>query len=393
MVLYQSISFSADGQRLVAADHRAVRVWELTTGKPTLNLGGHSGWVMGVTFSADGKRLTSVGQDGSVNIWDTGNAQKTLTLKLHTGSISGVAFSSDGTRLAGVVPSERKVKVWNASTGKDVVTMRCESPGINLKFSPDGKWLASPSRGTVMMWNAETGQGVLTFRGHVSTVNCIAFSPDGKRLASAGVDRMVKVWDRVTGQEVYSLAGGEGALNSLAFSPDGKRLASAGDDGIVNFWNAGTENDALRLEGHAGAVYRVAFSPDGKQVASAGQDGTVRVWDSQTGQERLNLSHANPISDVAFNNKTMRLLTADTVFRAPLPNQPDVDHAYARLRAWDAKTGVVSVDFALPVAVNSAGAGFQSGRLAPYYARPRSRDQGLGALDATPNGHARGPCC
>ena len=140
-----------------------------------------------------------------------------------------MTFSPDGKLLASghgaaYWPTSGEVKVWDSQTGMEVLSLK-GSMGGNVAFSPDGKRLASPSNdNTARIWDVQSGQATLILRGHSQPVASIAFSPDGKRLVSVSLDRTLKIWDSETGQELLTLTG---RSNGVAFSPDGNRLASA----------------------------------------------------------------------------------------------------------------------------------------------------------------------
>jgi WD40 repeat protein/tRNA A-37 threonylcarbamoyl transferase component Bud32 len=199
----------------------------------------------------------------------------------------------------------------------DLLTLTGHTAGVvSVAFSPDGRRLASASgkwdkAGEVKLWNATTGQELRSLQGHTNAVWSVAFSPDGQRLASASLDKTVKVWDAATGQELLTLQGHTSAIWSVAFSPDGRRLASASSDQTVKVWDATTGQVLRTLLGHTDAVWSVAFSPDGQRLASASSDQTVKVWDATTGQELLTLQgHTGVVWSVAFGPDGRRLASA-----------------------------------------------------------------------------------
>jgi serine/threonine protein kinase len=148
---------------------------------------------------------------------------------------------------------------------------------LAVAYSPDGRRLASGSADrTVKIWDSATGKDLLTLNGHVSgPIVSVAFSPDGRRLA-AGSFGAVKIWDSVTGEALVSLNGGN-VVEGVAFSPDGKRLATESQDRTLKIWDCATGKELLSLKGHSASVRRVVFSPDGQQLASASYDKTVRI--------------------------------------------------------------------------------------------------------------------
>jgi WD40 repeat protein len=132
----------------------------------------------------------------------------------------------------------------------------------------------------VKLGDARTNQEILAMSGHAGQVLDLAYSSDGRQLASAGVDRIIKLWDTASGKEIGTLRGHAGMVLGVAYSPDGRRIASAGQDDALKLWDPITQQEVLTLPGHAVALNRVAFSPGGRRIACAGLDGSVKSWDA-----------------------------------------------------------------------------------------------------------------
>jgi WD40 repeat protein len=335
----RGLGVSPDGKRIASAiggkegKPGEVKVWDADTGKEVLGITEPSGPVAGVMFSPDGKRLAGIGPDQNVIFWDMTTGKEVLRLRAAAEPLLGLAFSPDGKRLA-TSGMDRLIKVWDVSldekgaskSGKELFTLAGHTDWVAaLAFSPDGKRLISGSGNPLAdlfgaffgstqkrpapvakVWDATGGQEVRTFSGK-AIVNSVAFSPDGKRLASAGEDGTVKVRDCTSGKEVLDVKG-TAAVKCLAFSPDGKRLASGDAGNEVKVWDAATGMEILHLQGHGQAISAVAFSPDGKQLASASADQTVKLWDLQDGKEVATFKgHPGAVQGVAFSPDGKRL--------------------------------------------------------------------------------------
>lgn len=196
-------------------------------------------------------------------------------------------------------------------------------PVYAIAWSPDGKRIASASQdGTVHVWDAATGQRFFRYHGHRGSVNAVAWSPNGSYIASASSDTTVQVWDALqTGEgsaSLYTYRGHSGNMRTLAWSADNARIASGGDDKTVQVWNAKDGSHHFSYVGHVNQIWSVAWSPDNTRIASASVDRTAQVWSAIQSQPNVTSQHAlaiyknhtNEVKSVAWSPDSMRVVSA-----------------------------------------------------------------------------------
>jgi WD40 repeat protein len=310
-----SLTFSPDGQVLGCCEEGdAVCLWDATTGAPRHVLRLPSGHGESIAFSPDGKQLVGASSDGDLRVWDIATGKDRLTWKAHSAP-AAVAFSPDGKYIAsgGDYP-DNKVFLWDAATGREKVALPGHKNRVHrVVFSRDGALLLSASWDqTARLWEVDTGHLRAVLQGHRGRVTDAVFHPKKAQVVTRSDDQTLRLWDIQTG-ELLVVLGGTSALaleRCLAFSPDGTRLACAADGKMVRLWDLELVERNGVLRGHTSYVYDAAFSPDGTQVASAAWDGTVRLWDTATQKQTALLKHDEQVvSSVAFSPDGKQLIS------------------------------------------------------------------------------------
>lgn len=312
-----SFAISPDSQMLATGSRDgSIKLWDVASGRERRSLKGHIGYANCVAFSPDGKTIVSAGgtpgyvtirnkdntlspvpTDNAVRLWDLATGEEVKTLKGHRSSVESAVFSPDGLTVASG-GYDTTVKLWDVATGRELRTLRGKTFNpYKMTITSDGRTFASggmnESSLVIKLWKLAGGLSLKTLKLEVYA-NALAFSPDGKILASgsgltttrSAPSRAIKLWDVKSGRELMTLYGHRSHISLLVFSPDGKTLASGSTDGTARLWEVATGRDLGVLGGHTFAVYAIVFAPDRRTLLTAGDlNDAVRVWDLETLRE------------------------------------------------------------------------------------------------------------
>lgn len=356
------LAYSPDGLRLVtASDDRTARIWDARSGRPISVLTGHGSAVTSVVYSRDGRRIATNANDRTVRIWDADSGRLIVELTGHAGPIRHIVWSPDSRHLV-TAEKDESVKLWDASSGHLAGDLRGHKDEVwTIWFSHDGHRIITSDRQHIRIWNKDsselitsipisygwlrspdrrklvvygygppyaeirelaTGRTLITLKGHEDWVLHAGYSPDGRHLVTASMDRSARLWEAHTGRLLAQLRGHMDYVTGATFSPDGRYLITksseadhtariwevgtgrlvailpvpyqemepifgpngdtvvmAGDEKTLRVWELTTGRLLAVLRGEPAAITAVAYSPDGSRLFSTSKQGTVRVWD------------------------------------------------------------------------------------------------------------------
>lgn len=381
-----AVTFSPDGARVLSAGNdRVARVWDARSAGRVAELVGHRHEVRQASFSPDGGRVVTASWDQGARLWDARTGSLVRALSDAAGLTA--SFSGDGARA--VTAGARTAAVWDGRTGAPVAELpEAESdPAATLTaaaLSPDGSRVVTGlSQGAVRFWDVAARAVTLSDRGppmpagREAAVTALSFSRDGQRVIGAWSTGLVALWDARTGRRHVTLRGHSARVTTAAFSPDGALCLTAGDDRTARLWSARTGAQLLVLRGHTDYVLAAAFSPDGRRVITAGDRAAI-VWDARSGAQLLALQgHVKKVTAAAFSPDGERAATTG------------LD---GTVRLWDVRGGDgVATLQAHTAAVLGAAFSDDGERVITVSADQSARtwDARMGLLDVTLTGHGQ----
>jgi WD40 repeat protein len=250
---------------------------------------GHSGMIMSVALSPDGRLALSGGGSSELKLWDVATGRELRSFTGLRSDATSVVFSPDSQMaLSG---GESALKLWEVATGRELKSFSADRLWVSaVAFSPDGRLaLSGGATGTSKLWDIASGREVRSFKGHSGWVKSVAFSPDGKLVLSGSADKTLKLWDAASGRELKSFSGHRLEVTSVAFSPDGRLALSGSEDKTLKLWEVESGRELRSFTGHTDKVISAAFSGNGRLVLSGSADYTLKVWDVASGQELKNI--------------------------------------------------------------------------------------------------------
>jgi WD40 repeat protein/serine/threonine protein kinase len=316
------LDWSPDGTRFVTEGPResgVVDIRNAKTGESMLSFTGHDADINGVVFSTDGTMLATTADDGTAKVWDPESGRSLGSVQGPEGEVTGPSFSPDGSLAAAAWHLEGTVRVWDVATSRIIHEVDGVGAAFRTAFSPDGKRLAIAGLDTGVgeVVDVQSGKEMFSLEGHEDHLQDVDWSPDGRWIATSSFDATVGIWDARTGDLQFSLFH-DGPVSDADWSPDSGRLVTGSSDGRATVWEiteaGGKRLFSLSAQETSSGMQGVTFSPDGNQVLTGNAAITeARIWDvSHSGDaEWTNVSGDSPwVISVAFSPSGRELIAS-----------------------------------------------------------------------------------
>jgi WD40 repeat protein len=335
-------AFSPDGRIIVTGSvDRTARRWSADTGEPIGEPIPHDGPVTAVVFSPDGSSFLTVTSFKTVRIWETATARPTGKPLSHPGVLACAVFGPGGKTLLTAVSGTATVRIWDVATGEAIASPESVVSLFPPAVSPDGKtFLVRTVSSRAQLWDIATGQSIGQPLEHPGGVEAVAFSPDGKTVATTSTNpyedfRSARLWDTGTAWPVGQPLSHQGRILIVAFSPDGKTVLTGSDDMTARLWDAATGQPIGQPLRHQDKVFVAVFSPDGRAVLTGSDDRTARLWDAASGEPiSPPIPHQDIIISLAFSPDGRTVLSGSRDGTARLWAAAGSDNGGLLVRAW-----------------------------------------------------------
>ncbi|KAF9128405.1 hypothetical protein BGW39_005065 [Mortierella sp. 14UC] len=324
-----SVDVSPDGELIVTGNNKGVgQLWQASSGKPGIKLKGHKDAITEVAFSPCGQRIATASLDTTVRLWNAETGVQESVVIHQARSITCVSFSPDASQLV-TSGHDRIVRIWNSKTGEAAHALEGHKSWVwKAPFSPDGHQVASCSKdGSVLVWDPTTGTKLFDLVHDHKDVEQVIYSPDGESLISVVPGERLCCWDSRTGARV-EMDEVDGNVARCSFTPDGKLLAAACRDGILRLWDRSSETGKWTkvLQTMIGAASWMKWSKGGKggqNLVTLDKTGNLCIWklkkeqqgvyalqlDWCSGFEELSLVEANLEGIVGLSPANLQLMT------------------------------------------------------------------------------------
>lgn len=330
-----SIAFHPNNELVAVGGTGSIQIWNIESATLLAELATTETPVVALEFSHNGKMLAAAGgytpdsfklqPPCIVSIWNTESLASPLTLQGHTKRINDLAFSADDSKLVSC-SHDKTVRLWDVTSGDEILNRDIGSYVMSVDYHPiEDRIVTGTANNKLAMWEIENNKlnqswlrNAHGFEG--DTVECLAFSPDGTKIATGSFDRTIKIWESYSGDEIETLRGHFNTVVNVAYGPLSNRLLSVSREGVLKVWDSERQSESRILKGHTESVNAIAFSPNSRWLLSAGgsndfdvgpgspsnsserpHDYSIRLWDLSSDTATVLSGHSDSVTDIEFN--------------------------------------------------------------------------------------------